>query len=286
MENHPNITTEPEEQKALISGVYFIMYKRVLRTVLPIVAVVLSVLSTIGFLISSDEPSFHLVIGFTVATYVAHIVGIIATTIGGVIQAFAIITIIFAILEYKKVNLNENGIEALPEVSESKSTISASDAGFGIVFSIAITTLLLGFPQIISGRFDGEWVPIFDVQVIRSLWFPILLWAVIEIVMEIMKLVEGRYTMRLAAIALVTAFLQVVCIIAVFGDGSIVNPDFMYHINNMGYPFEFEAAFGIINIAQPRVIAMAVMFIILFFETLDVVVKAFLYKNATAENKL
>jgi len=254
------------ERKALISGVYFLMYKRVLLTVLPIVAVVMAVLTAVNNLFAGLDTVF----------IPALFLEVIAGSVGGVVQAFAVITIVFAILDYKKVGLNDGDTlhENLPDVPEVKNRISVSDAIFGIVFSIVTTALFLGFPQVMSGNFDGNWIPVFDIGLLRGLWLPIIVWAIVEIAVEVAKLAEGRYTKRLAVAGMVTAAVQVVCILAVFGGDSIVNPDFMYQINLLGYGLgEVNALFGIVNIASANTVAMVIMFIVLFFETLDLVVK-------------
>jgi len=263
------------ERNALISGTYFLIYKRVLRIVLPIVAAVLAILTTVTFLFGGEAAlGISVNIGNVGMSYIAELIG---TTIGGVIQAFAVITIVFAVLDYMKVNLKdiEQELFDLPEIPEAKMQISPYGPIWGIVLSVSLTALLLGFPQVISWRSEFEWIPIFDTQIIRGLWFPILFWMVIEIIAEIVKLVEGHYTMRLATITVITSIIQVVCAIAVFGSSEILNPEFISFMENNNMGFEgFEWAFNNI-IMLPNTMFLAVTLIVLFFETLDVVVKAF-----------
>jgi len=255
------------ERRALISGVYFLMYKLVLRTVLPIVAIVVSVLATLGFLIG-DETSSNITVGFVNISSLP-VVGI---TITAVIMAFAVITVVFAAFDYMKVDLKDGDIFDLPEVPGRKFRISPSEPIFGIALSIFTTVLFLGFPHIPRIIFsDTGWLPVFDTAVIRGLWLPILLWTLLEITVESLKLIEGRYTMRLAAVTVAASILQVVCAVTIFMGNNILNPEFASHIAN------YDINFWIFDrvITQPNLIPMAILLAIIFFETLEVVVKAF-----------
>ena len=261
------------ERKALISGIYFLMYKRVLRTVLPITAVVLAVLTTVGFLMG-DEFTSSLFILFVDVTIATHVVQVIVFTVGGVVQAFAVITVVFAVLEYMKVDIKGSGLNNLPEIPDAKHTISPYGPIGGIAFAVSTSVLFLGFPYVMRIGWNFGWVAVFDTGIIRSLWLPIILWTIVEIVAEIMKLVEGRYTMRLAMVTVVTSILQVIFTIIVFGNNGILNPEFISQMGELGVDFE---AIGWIYdniIMQPNMLIMAIVLIVIFFETLDVVVKA------------
>jgi len=263
------------EHRSLISGVYFLMYKRVLLLVLPIVAAVLAVLTSIGFLVG-DESSLHVVFMVFDITFMAQTFQIIATSLGGAFQAFAVITIIFAILDYKKVSLRDGSMLAdLPEIPDEKMKIAPAGPIAAIIFSISLTALFLGFPQMMALRHDNEWLPVFDIVAIRALWLPVLAWTLVEIIGEIVKLIEGRYTMRLAGITMITSILQVLCIIWVFGSGNIINPGFLEYM--AGFAVDFEAFGWVLDnvLSQPNMMLMVSMLVILFFETLEIVVKAF-----------
>ncbi|MCL2593876.1 MAG: hypothetical protein FWD82_11040 [Defluviitaleaceae bacterium] len=263
------------ERKALISGVYFLMYKRVLCTVLPIIALVIAILTTIGFFVGDEATQISLIIGNLGGVDFGLAMQIIVTTIGLVVQTFALITIIFAILDYKKVNLNDGDFYNLPEIPESKQKISPLGPIFGIAFIISTTALFFGFPQIIQFRFNNGWIPVFNTEIIRGLWLPILLWTIVEIVAEVMKLIEGRYTIRLAVVTVVTGILQAVFAIIIFGTSNIVNPELANHIGNLGIDFA-PITWVFDNIVmQPNLTLIVIMLAVIFFETLDVLVKVF-----------
>jgi len=262
------------ERKALISGTYFLMYKHVLRIVLPIVAAILAILTTIGYFVSSDE-GLNIIIGFVDISSFARAAQVLGVTIGGVVQAFAVITIIFAVLDYMKVDLKDGNLLDLPDIPEAKYKISIYEPVAGIAIAIASTVLFLGFPQIMRVYFDFEWIPVFNAEVIRGLWFPILTWTIFEIIAETVKLVEGRYTKRLAAITVVIAVVQVICAAIVFMGNDIVNPEFISQAGS--YIADVQALGWIVNnlVAQPNLLLMGIILIIIAFETLEVVVKSF-----------
>ena len=272
------------EHKALISGIYFLMYKRVLSIVLPIVAAVLAVLTIVGFFVGNDSGT-HVVIFFADISLIAQI---ITASVGGVVQVFAIITIIFAVLDYMKVDLKEidlvssDAFSDLPEIPEAKQMISPWGPLFGIALSISTTVLFLGFPQVMGLYFNNQWTPVFNISVIQGLWFPILIWTLLEVSTEIVKLAEGQYTMKLAAVSLITGILSVVCAVAIFSSNSIVNPEFITQATEMGGNLlGIEALTGVFEntILRPHMMIMTVVLIVIAVETIEIIVKAFQAKR-------
>ena len=266
------------ERKALISGVYYLMYKRVLRIALPILAVVLAVLTTINVVLG-DEYSRSLVLGFLNMTFTVHIVEIIVVTIGGVVQAFAAITIIFAVMDYMKVDLKDGDFFDLPQIPESRLKISPLGPIGNIVLSVSLTALLLGFPQVIRLYQDFTWIPIFDTAAMRGLWLPILLWCVVEIGIEIYKLIEGQYTIRLSMVTIVTSALQVIFAIAVFGSSSILSTEFVSLMEGLGVSYWPNIFYTVI--ARPNMVLLAIVLVALAIEVIDVVVKTFNIKRVS-----
>jgi len=269
------------ERKALISGIYFLMYKRVLRTVLPIVAAVLAVFTIVGFIIGIEMNLFTGVnvgniniIGFSMPIF-AQMTQLITSVVGGVVQVFAVITVVFAILEYFKVDLKSEDFYELPEVPEAKMKISPSGPIFGIAFAIITTVIFLGFPEIFRLNFNLVWIPVFDAAVIRGLWLPIVIWTILEVGVEIVKLVEGQYTMRVGIVGLITGILSAVFAFAIFGNNNIVNQELL---NAIEHQFQFEAL-GLV-ISNPNIVIMIITLVIIFFDTLDVVVKSFQSRRA------
>ena len=165
------------------------------------------------------------------------------------------------------------------EIPESKMKISPYEPIFGIILSISLTILFLGFPQVLRISWESIWIPVFDTGVVRGLWLPILLWAILEIAAEVMKLVERQYTMRLASVIVIISVLQVVFAVVVFGNSNILNPEFISHMESINTNSGAIGSIFNAMIMRPNLVIMAVLLIVLFFETLDVVVKAFRSKR-------
>jgi len=263
------------ERRALISGVYFLMYKRVLLTVLPIIAAVLAILTTMGFFIGDESSLSIIIIGIVNVAYLSYAMQILTVTIGGVVQAFAVITVVFAVLDYRKVEMQGNEFFDLPEIPEAKMKISPFEPILWIAFSIVTTILLLGFPQIMGAYLDGRWITVFNIEVVRGLWLPILVWTLLEIIAEAVKLVEGQYNMRVVAVTVAACILQIVCVFAVFGNSDIINSEIIslvehWGINVLAIGEQFSNLF-----MRPNMAIVVIVIGILVWEIIDVVIKAF-----------
>jgi len=229
-ENQEEMVTKNDggEKNALISGKYYLAYTRMLRLVIPIAAAGVAFASILAlcFEWQPDPDPFRLI-----GQAFGRIVG---GVISGSIQAFAFVTIIFAILEYKKVDLKGNDLLShLPPAPKESSRIKPQEPVFSIMFSVLATVIFLGFPQIFTAWLDGALIPIFDEQAVRGLWLPIILWAVLGISKEVVKLIDGRYTIRLAVVTLAANMLILLCAAPVFLNGSIFNPAIADYVKDL-----------------------------------------------------
>ncbi|MDR2957093.1 MAG: hypothetical protein LBU61_02785 [Coriobacteriales bacterium] len=216
-----------EDQKALISGAYFAIYKRVLKIVLPIVGIATPCALVIAQLLEPPSQPF-----FLIPLLIGQIIG---GTMAGVFQGFAIITFIFAILERYKADLgNGDFFASLPMVPKKTEQIKPYEPIIGLIFSIIGVAIFLGFPQICGIYIDNNtWLPILNVVVIRSLWLPIILWAVLAIIKETMRLIEGRYTVRLMVVVIIVNVFALVCSGVVLMNTAIINPEFFAFMTNL-----------------------------------------------------
>jgi hypothetical protein len=256
-----------EEQKSLISGVYFIAYKRVLKIVLPIVAAVAALVISLSAI--SDPPE-------NPALFALRVIGqTLGGTLGGVVQAFAVITLIFAILERTKTDLSGDYLSDLPLVPKQTERIRLYGPIIGIFWSVVFAVVFLGFPQIIGGWFGSEgWIPVFNITLLRSLWLPILLWTVLGVAQEIVALFEGRYTKKLASVTVVTNVLSIGCAAIVFLNREIMNFEFKGSFSGL-----FPEAGGFILSADFSwaAILFAILCAALLTESITVSVKAWRY---------
>jgi hypothetical protein len=273
------------KRRALISGEYYDAYVRVLRIAVPIVASIVSIVHTVGYFLGTDT---SLIIGpAVIGTFIGFIIGVVASVFSALLQTFAIVTLIFAILDYKSVDLAKHGVDDITlknsfETDEDdKFKISISDPLVSISVNVTLTILLLGFPQIMSWLFDGEWIPVLDVNVVRGMWFPIVVWTAFEIAAEAVKIIDGRYTMRVAGVMVISGIASAVFAIMVFGNPDILNPEFVYNAENFGYVLDFQAlGFNFRNAAaQPNLIVLTIMLIVVAIETIYTVAKALQARN-------
>jgi len=219
-----------EGRTALISGTYYLLYIQVLKIVLPIAASVAAVLSVL----SSFRP------GVELSFAAAMIAQPIASALGMAVQAFAAITIIFAVLEYAKFDLQEGDmLKDLPEAPERRERVSIGDAVFDMVVSAAFAVVMLtGLPIWFTGE---NLIPIYDVDVVRGMTGFVILWSVAGIFSAAFSIVEGRHTFRLAFVTLAANAVIAVCTFAIFGNADILNMEFLTEllprVYDVGVPF-------------------------------------------------
>jgi hypothetical protein len=217
-----------EENHALISGSYFLAYKRILKIVLPIAAAGIAFASVLAFFLELDTTlSPWLLFGEALGQTLAGVVG-------GAIQAFAAITLIFAILEHKKVVFNDGDVLShLPPVPKAEAQIKPYEPIVGMIWCVIAAVVFFGFLQITGVWIDGiGWIPVFVPSVIRGFWFLIVLWAVLGIARESVKLIDGQYTRRLAVVAVICDALTAISAAIVFLNEKIMNPEFINHIGD------------------------------------------------------
>ena len=218
-----------DEGKALISGSYFLIYKLVLKIVLPIAAVGIAFAGVLSLFAEGPQTQNpYMLIGKTIA-------GMFGGAIGGTLQAFAIITFIFAVFEWKKVRLgNGDFLASLPQVPKPNLRIKPYEPVIGMAWSVLAAVVFLGFPQVAGAWLEGAgWIPVFDTQVLRSFWLPIVLWAVLGIAKEIVKLIDGSYTPRVAIVTTGANLLIAAGAVMVFRQSQIMNPAFVQNIDKL-----------------------------------------------------
>ena len=276
MENHNenrHFYDNPAPRTALISGVYYIKYKRALRMVLPVVAIIAGVFAILGLIfdnvgvLSMGIGASFITFGVDVTPFAMAAQGV-SNIVGAVVQAFAVVTVIFAGLDHFGVDIGE----AAPEDSAGDcKRIPLTGPLSEIMVSLIFTVLFLGVPQVFSAPIGGEWIRIFDIDVLRGLWLPIIVWTTAEIATEIFKIIEGRYTLRVAIVGTLGGIVSAVCAFMVFAGESVVNPVFINRVTDspVGGIEHLESI-----ATRPNVVMLAVMLIIIFIEVMDVVMNA------------
>ncbi|MDR0283811.1 MAG: hypothetical protein LBI33_02835 [Propionibacteriaceae bacterium] len=215
------------DDAALISGANYVMYRRILRLVLPVAAVAIALATGLSYALDWPETASAPAVGMWIGQT-------LGAAVGGAIQAFAVITIVFAILERRKVRVRGGDfLDNLPPVPKATARIKPRGPVINMVWWILLVVLFLGVPQVIGGWTPGAgWVPVFSVSHLRSLWLPVILWAVLGIAKDVVQLVEEQYTPRLAILTVVANILVAGCTAVVFLPPAIINPDFVAHLDD------------------------------------------------------
>lgn len=246
---------DPDGKKALIGPPYYSSYMLILKIVAPCVLGGITLASVLtGILEPSGQP-WYLALGQWFAMLV-----------NGCIMGFGIITIIFAIFEWRKVKFDsgDDGLSSLPPVPVKNEIIHKWEPIVGMVISVAFVIVFLAAPQIM-GIFSGEsgaMVPIFNVGYLRSRWWIVVLLAIIGIARESVAFVESRYTRRLAYTALAADLSSLALTFLLFASGDILNPAFgpaMYSLLGAEGEFIVNIVFASFNVFFLGVISFALL---------------------------
>lgn len=207
---------DEDADKCLIGQPYYSTYKFVMKIVLAAV--------TIGILISSVMLQIMEPKGVFEAIGTS-----LSMVYNSLLSAFAIVTLLFAFFHHKGVKLTEPfSFDDLPPVPKKKQEVSVWESVGGIALSVVFLIVFLAAPQIFSAVVvdTGELVPIFDVNVIRSRWYIIVLFAVIGITREAVKLMEKQYNRKVMLTAIVSDILSAVLSIWWLAGDAVINPEF------------------------------------------------------------
>ena len=218
-----------EENKSLISGIYLLWYKRLLKIVVPIAAAGVAFATLLSHLLNW-QPAIELLSIFP--TFFAEI---LAGAIGAAFQAFAMVTIIFIILEHKKVTFDSTEfLSKLHPVPDKKSQIKIHEPIINIFWHFASLVLFLLFPYLIGIYLEGfGWIPAFNVEVIRSMWYFVVLWATLGIVREIFKLKDRRYSNGLCIVTVIINLLTGITSVFFFTHSNLLNPEFVTRVETV-----------------------------------------------------
>jgi len=221
-----------DENKALISGIYLIWFKRILKIVLPVAAAGVAFATLMSEFVKWQPPQeMNMYISGTSQL----IANVIAGAVSAVVQAFMWITVIFIILERKKVKFNgDEFLSKLRPVPDKRAQIKIHEPIVNVLWHIAAVVLLLVFPYLIGGYSESTgWVPAFDETYIRASWYLVVLWAAFGITREIVKLIDRRYSKRLALTTVIANIFTGISAALFFANSRIMNPVFVEKVGEM-----------------------------------------------------
>jgi len=157
-------------------------------------------------------------------------------TVMALIQAFAIITFIFAVVErlgkseaWKNEHDNDWHPRDLPEVPIGSAEIKKGEPIVSLVFSAIFLVIIVTMPWLfgVGLGLPAPWIPVFNLDVLRSVIGLIVLLFGAGVLKEVLRLVIGRYTIKLAISVAVLNILSLVLVITVFGNPAVWNAQFL-----------------------------------------------------------
>lgn len=250
---------DEDSKKCLIGQPYYSTYKFVLKIVLICIAVGL----TIGSLITQMmEPQELLV---AAEDYIGRLWD-------GSISVFAVLTIVFAVFYHKGIKINDPfNFDDLPPVPQKKQEISKWECIVGIGFSVVFLTLFLAAPQVFAIYYEhGEWIPIFNVDVLRSYWYIILGFTVAGIIREVVKLLEKRYNRTVLLTSIGSNVASALLAVWWLTRRNLFNPVFE---QKMAILFTGEAEFIARIMMNFQYFFLAIMIFALLIDTVETVVR-------------
>jgi len=214
---------DPNGERSLIGPKYFPTYLRVLTITL--------ISCAGGMFIAGVLAVFT---GESTGTWIEIVCEWLANIWNTLLAVFAVITAVFAIMEYKKVDITaEDDIMKLPSVPADKEKISRADCIVGIVFGIFFLAIFLFAPQLFGAHVAHigdvnkvELNPIFNVDYIHSVWYLFVISFGAEIIDNCCRLVIGRYNFKVAIISTITSVVNIIASGLILFNDKVMNPDF------------------------------------------------------------
>lgn len=252
---------DENSNRSLIEAPYFGTYKLVCGIVLACTAIGMTVSSVI---IHFEEAQ----------VWYESLLSWLALMWSGCLQAFAIVTLLFAFFSWRGIQLGEPyNLDDLPPVPKKKQEISRGDCIFSLVFCAVFLTVFLAVPQYIFGYWGPDGViPLFDVQILRQSWALILIFGLMGITRTVVRLTEGQHNRKEWTVTAVTNGIAVAAVTAWLTRPGLINPKFVSHVEAM---FVEEAAFIQKIFTNFDTFLLTVILFALVLDTAEAAVKTF-----------
>jgi len=157
---------------------------------------------------------------------------------GGLVQAFAYVTIAFALVErfakdghIGKMDWSPKDLPPVPSLNQKDSVyIKRADPIVGLIFGVIGLIIFNAMPWILGyvTAMDGvEFIPVFNLDVVRTMLPLINLMICLGILKDMLRLIAGRYTIKLSVGIAVINVAMLVLNIVIFLPPAIWNADFL-----------------------------------------------------------
>lgn len=216
-----------DEKRCLIGSAYYDAYCMVLKIVLICVGFGISVAYFVNCVYTST------------ITY-----ELVPSLLSGLVEGFAWVTVLFVVIERygkKAVNerLNDWKLSDLPQIPSEKSIIKKSDPIVGIIFSVLFLIVFHAAPQMF-----GAWsvhhgslnsfVSVFNLQALQRVLVLIDLCFALGIIKEVLRLIAGRYSLKLSLAITGLNLISLTLACAVFANNAIWNSNFAAQMRASG----------------------------------------------------
>lgn len=253
-----------ERPSYLIGPRYFDLYMSLLKTVVPIVAIVVAIATMTQQLMSfSGEETIASVVGTT-------IVSVIGQTFEVVVQVFFGLTVSFAIIDRFDKRSGEHSLsesfeqwtaDELKNVTyiPAKRIISKSDVFWRLLWTAVWVTVYFYANQLL-GIYEGNEngmqfvMPALNQDVLHSFWPIVIVVAALEVAFTLFKLFEGQWTTRLAIgnaileVVLTAAFIIVLVAPNLMNEAFITYMSDIFKSSNTDWDTWFIGALIIISV--------------------------------------
>lgn len=211
-------------ERYLIGPKNFDSYIMLLKIVFSAVFIGISISTAIGGIFTPGGKVIQTVIQYVASLFAA------------VSQAFAWVTISFAIAEYYQapaLNLKSTtegwSLANLPHEPVKEAKIPRIESIVGIVFSSIFISIIYFNPQFIAVYVPTpagiNIIPIFDISIIEDFKFILASIFLLGVAKEIIKLVAGRWNLKVALSTAILSLISLVLSLVIFTNPNIWNPN-------------------------------------------------------------
>ncbi len=249
-------------KKCLIGEPYYTTYQLVLKVVLICVAFGMTLSSIIVMITNADILWYEAAFSW------------ISMMFSGLMSGFAFVTLVFAILYNKNIDIQTKfDLNNLPDLPVKKKMLSKKESIFSIVFIVLFFVIFMIAPQIFGSILSAPTriIPIFDTNVIRDTWYLLFAFASTGIIRECVKLHEGEYNKNVMITTIIANVIAGISVIVWLGSDRIMNGEFVAQISSI---FAGESILITNIFADFNLFFLGVILCALVLDTIDAVVKS------------